>query len=140
MARAQEGDRVRIVYSCSLDDGTIYDFQENRDPLEFTIGEGETIPALERGVVGLRPGERRTLKIPASAITGVSLETVAERLHVPELPAEISGVSRQLDIGPGGEGDIAEVLVPGISGAKYSLAGREITFDLLLVEIVEKVE
>jgi peptidylprolyl isomerase len=138
MLRAEEGDRVSIVYSCRLDDGTVYDFEENRDPLEFTIGEGETIPALEHGVVGMEPGERRSITVPASAVTGVSLSMVAERLHVRELPAEVSGVSRALDIGPGAEGDVAEVLVPAVAGAKYSLAGRDLVFDIRLVGIIEK--
>jgi peptidylprolyl isomerase len=138
MAAAQEGDTVRIIYSCRLDDGTVYDFGENRDPLEFTIGEGTTIPALERGVVGMEPGERRSIRMPASAVTGLTLQKISERLHVRELPAEVSGVSMQLDIAPGGEGDVAEVLVPGVSAARFSLAGRDLTFDVLLVEVVEK--
>ena len=140
MGAAQEGDRVRVLYEVILDDGTVFDFQENRDPLEFTIGEGEVLPLLEREVVGMEPGETKRIRVPASDITGVTLDRITTDLGVKELPAEVTNIPLGTDIGPGPNGDITTVLIPGLERAKYSLAGKDITLELKLVVIEERIE
>lgn len=140
MPRAQEGDLVRIVYQCRLDNGTVFDFEETRDPLELTLGEGETIPLFDRAVIGMEPGETKTLRVPASALTGVSLETISQKLGVKEIPGEVTSFKTGLDIGPGPDGDLTTVLVPGLANVKFSLAGEDVTFEVKLVEIVERRE
>lgn len=138
MAPATSGDTVRITYSCFTDDGTVYDYEESREPLEFTIGEGATIPRLEEAVVGMEPGDVRQVRIAASEITGVTLDRMARALGLREVPGEVTRVSRQIDIAPDAEGDVAEILVPGVAGAKYSLAGKNLTFEIRLLEITER--
>lgn len=138
MAPARTGDTVRITYSCFTDDGAVYDYEERREPLEFTIGEGSTIPRIEEAVVGMEPGETRQVRIPASEITGVTLDRMASALGLREVPGEVTKISRQIDIAPDAEGDVAEVLVPGVAGAKYSLAGKDLTFEIRLLEITER--
>lgn len=138
MAPATMGDTVRITYSCFTDDGAVYDYEESREPLEFTIGEGSTIPRLEEAVLGMEPGETRQVRIPASEITGVTLDKMASALGLREAPGEVTRVTRQIDIAPDAAGDVAEVLVPGVAGAKYSLAGRDLTFEVRLLEITQR--
>jgi hypothetical protein len=64
---ADEGRRVRINFICKLEDGTISDIAL-RDPLEFVIGQGNTLPSLETGVLGMRAGDCRTIRIPAAEV------------------------------------------------------------------------
>ncbi|HEU0022681.1 MAG TPA: FKBP-type peptidyl-prolyl cis-trans isomerase, partial [Dehalococcoidia bacterium] len=70
MAAAQKGDRVKVHYTGKLDDGTVFDSSEGGTPLEFTLGQGQVIPGFDRGVVGMKPGESRTLKIPVDQAYG----------------------------------------------------------------------
>jgi len=64
MQGVKEGDTVIISYIGRLEDGTVFDSTENRNPLEFTLGEGELIPGLEQGILGMMPGESKTIVIP----------------------------------------------------------------------------
>jgi len=64
---AEEGKRVTISFICKLEDGTISDIAV-RDPLEFVIGQGNTLPSLETGVLGMEPGDCRTIRISGAEI------------------------------------------------------------------------
>ncbi len=65
MARVKEGDTIVIQYIGRLEDGTVFDSTEGKNPLEFTVGEGEVVPGLEKGVIGMAPGESKSIVIPA---------------------------------------------------------------------------
>lgn len=39
MSQAKTGDTVHIHYTGHLDDGTVFDTSEDREPLSFEIGE-----------------------------------------------------------------------------------------------------
>jgi len=53
-----------------LDDGTVFDTSTDRDPLQFTIGEGQVIPGFEKAIIGMNPGESKTAKVPANKAYG----------------------------------------------------------------------
>ncbi len=64
---AEEGKRVSINFICKLEDGTISDIAL-RDPLEFVIGQGNTLPSLEMGVLGMKAGDCRTIRVSAAEV------------------------------------------------------------------------
>ncbi|MCH7745949.1 MAG: FKBP-type peptidyl-prolyl cis-trans isomerase, partial [Chloroflexi bacterium] len=70
MAQASSGDSVRIHYTGRLNDGTVFDSSREREPLEFTIGQHQVIPGFENGVIGMEPGESKTVEIPADQAYG----------------------------------------------------------------------
>lgn len=70
---ADEGTKVTIRFICRYEDGTIYDFVE-RDQLEFIVGEGYTIPSLEKGVIGMHPGDFRIIRISAAELAEYPFE------------------------------------------------------------------
>lgn len=63
-----------------------YNTTANCDPLQFTIGEGQIIPRFERAVIGLEPGESKTIKVPADEAYGPHREelvVVIDQSHIP---------------------------------------------------------
>src|SRR6201999_3628584 len=64
MSQVKEGDNISIHYVGTLDDGTVFDSSEGREPLSFTVGSGEVIPGFDEGVRGMDVGETREIQIP----------------------------------------------------------------------------
>lgn len=64
-AEAHIGDTIRVHYTGSLPNGTVFDSSRPRGaPLEFRIGSGQVIRGFDRGVTGMRIGGVRKVVIP----------------------------------------------------------------------------
>ena len=82
MERAKTGDRVTVHYTGRLEGGEVFDSSECQEndcgcdsgPMEFVIGDGQVIPGFEQGVVGMSPGEEKTVTIPASEAYGERMD------------------------------------------------------------------
>ncbi|MBE9182315.1 peptidylprolyl isomerase [Oculatella sp. LEGE 06141] len=141
MTQAKQGDTVTVHYTGKLDDGTVFDSSANRDPLQFSIGEGNVIPGFEQAVMGMSPGESKTAIIPADQAYGPHYQEmvlVVDRNQIPDnLPVEIG---QQLQIRQQG-GQTIPVMITEVSEAQvtldanHPLAGEDLTFDIQLVEI-----
>lgn len=141
MAQAKSGDTVRVHYTGRLDDGSVFDSSEGREPLEFVLGAQQVIPGFEEAVDGLSPGEERTVDIPADRAYGPRREEMVLTVDRDQFPDEIRPeVGQQLQMSQ--EGQVAIVTVTGVSDrevtldANHPLAGKDLTFDVQLVEIV----
>ena len=63
---AENGQRVTVHYEGRLADNTVFDASKPRgQPFSFTIGAGQVIQGWEKGVAGMKVGEKRRLTIPA---------------------------------------------------------------------------
>ncbi len=63
---AKNGDTVFVHYTGKLTDGSIFDSSHNPgrgEPLDFVLGSGRVIPGWEKGVLGMKVGEKRVLTI-----------------------------------------------------------------------------
>ena len=87
MAEAKSGDAVRVHYTGKLDDGTVFDSSADRPPLELTLGEEQVIPGFEQALIGMAPGDSKTVTIPADQAYGphdADLVMAFEREGFPE--------------------------------------------------------
>jgi len=141
MQKIKSGDTVRIHYTGRTDDGTEFDSSAGKDPLEFTVGEGEIIPGLEKGVMDMELGEKKTLTIPADDAYGKYNEElripVARDLLPPDLDPFI-GLELVMNMQDGSTFPVRVVEVQEASitvDANHPLAGENLTFDLEVVDI-----
>jgi|YelNatPaOPRAMG01_1025707.scaffolds.fasta_scaffold24503_4 peptidylprolyl isomerase len=142
MTQAKEGDTVKVHYTGKLEDGTIFSSSADSEPLEFTIGLGQIIPGFEKAVIGMNPGETKTVSVPAEEAFGPHLDelviVVQKYLLPPDLNPQIGDhlQIRQPD------GQIMAVTVIDSSeltvtlDANHPLAGKDLTFDIQLLEFV----
>ena len=118
----EKGDAVSVHYVGKLDDGTVFDtsekeeameagiYNEMRDyePLKFTVGAGQMIKGFDEGVVGMKAGEEKILKIPPEEAYGEYVEEYAR-----ELPRDavdfVPEVGMQLATETGLRGTVTEV-------------------------------
>ena len=90
MATAQNGDTVRVHYTGTLDSGERFDSSEGRQPLEFTLGEGQIIPGFETAVRGLAPGESCSTRIEAADAYGERDESMVGALPRDQFPPDLT--------------------------------------------------
>ena len=142
MAQAKNGDTVTVHYTGRLEDGTVFDSSVNRDPLQFTLGEGLLIPGFEQAVLGMSPGKSKTAEVSADQAYGPHREEMVVEIDRQEFPPHFQPeVGQQLQI-PQSEGRVTRLIVTDVSeqkvtlDANHPLAGRDLTFDIHLLEIV----
>ena len=139
---AREGDTVRVHYTGKRDDGTEFDSSAGGEPLKFTIGMGQVIPGFEEAVIGMKPGESKTVEIPVDKAYGPRDEELVMEVEREKLPPEVKvevGESFQMRQ-EGGRTvkfkitDVSESTVT-LDG-NHALAGKDLTFEIELVEIL----
>jgi FKBP-type peptidyl-prolyl cis-trans isomerase 2 len=142
MAQAKQGDTVRVHYTGTLNDGTVFDSSQGRDPLEFTVGQGRVIPGFEQAVVGMDLGESRTTNIPVPQAYGPRDEKLIMRIDRQQVPADVElAVDDQVQLRRR-DGGMAIATVTEITEStvtldgNHPLAGKDLTFDIELVEIL----
>ncbi len=97
MATIESGKTVSLNYTGKFEDGHVFDssLQEGRAPLNTVLGNGNLIPGFEKGLVGLKEGDKKTIEIPPTEgygeyldglVTTVAGSAVPERA-VAKLPA-----------------------------------------------------
>lgn len=142
MAQATSGDTVRIHYTGTLTDGTVFDSSEGRGPLEFIVGIGQVIPGFDRAVEGMTTGETQTVEIPAEEAYGPLREEMMLSVSPDQFPEGMEPeIGQQLQLSqPDGEtvvvrvADIADDAV--LLDANHELAGKDLTFEITLEEVV----
>jgi len=140
-ASAKNGDTVKVHYTGTLEDGTVFDTSVEQEPLEFTLGEGQLIPGFEQAVIGMKVGESKTVTIPTEEAYGPPSDNLIVEAGRDQFPEDFEPViGQQLQMAqPDGRTSI--VLVVGFSettvtiDANHPLAGEDLTFEIELVEI-----
>jgi peptidylprolyl isomerase len=141
MAQAQNGDAVKVRYTGKLHDGTIFESSEERDGLEFQLGGQQILPGVEKAVVGMSVGESKTITIAASDAYGPHRPELTVAVKRSDLPDDIEPeVGRQLVVRqPSGKASrvtVTDVDEESVTlDGNHPLAGKDLTFDLQLLEI-----
>jgi len=64
MTIVKKGDKVKVEYTGMLEDGTVFDSSKHHDgPLEFEVGGGQIIKGFDDGILGMKPGDEKEIKL-----------------------------------------------------------------------------
>lgn len=141
MQQVKKGDVVKVHYTGKLTNGEQFDSSTGREPLEFIVGAGQMIKGFDKAMPGMSVGQKKTVNIPPDEGYGEKIEEAIiefPRENVPaDMPLEI-GMSLELRSESGQPipvtiEDIREDVI--VLDANHSLAGKELVFDIELVEI-----
>ena len=139
--QAKQGDTVNVHYTGKLDDGTVFDTSVGGEPLQFTIGGSEVIPAFEQATVGMNPGESKTIRILSSEAYGPHREEMMLVADRTKFPADFQPEPGQHLQIRRDDGYMFFVTVVGVSessvtlDANHPLAGKDLTFEMQLVKV-----
>ncbi len=144
MQQVKSGDKIKVHYHGKLNNGETFDSSQGREPLEFEVGSGMVIKGFDDGVTGMTVGEKKTINIPFVEAYGPSNHEM-----VIDMPKDRFPEDMELEVGmplmmSNGGGQNFQVVVTEIKedavmlDANHPLAGKDLIFDLELVEIVNK--
>jgi peptidylprolyl isomerase len=153
--QAKVGDTVKVHYSVSFTDGTEFQSTRNTTPLEFTIGNGEVIPGFDEAVIGMSPGDTKTVTVPPEKGYGPYRQEMVNTISTDGVKATLQELQQA--------GNLREVIIPGLDPVytwqrddgtigylrfsnitpetttvdeNHPLAGKDLVFTITLVEIV----
>jgi peptidylprolyl isomerase len=142
MAEAKSGDTVRVSYTGKLDDGTVFDSSQDKEPLEFTIGKNRLIQGFETGVIGMTQGQSKTIRIQSDQAYGPYRTEALIRLHRSQFPDDIEPQVGQRLNATCADGYTMTVTVAEVTDStvtldsNHLLAGENLTFDVELIKIL----
>lgn len=139
----EAGDYIKVHYTGTLDDGSVFDSSEGREPLDFTAGAGQMIKGFDAAVIGMKVGEVKTVTIPAEDAYGLHSDEYVLTFSKDELPEDMDPkIGDQLQLTQS-NGRVMTVPVVDVTettvtvDANHSLAGKDLTFEIELVEITK---
>ena len=138
---ASDGDTVRVHYTGTLADGTMFDTSREREPLEFIMGKGKMIPGFEEATRDMQVGQVKTVTIPAEKAYGPYHDEMVVAVPREQLSADLSPVIGQRLQMQQTEGGYTIVIVTEVTettitvDANHPLAGKDLIFEIELVEV-----
>jgi peptidylprolyl isomerase len=132
----KKGDKVKIQYTVSLTDGTVFKESKPGKPLEFTVGSDQMPRGLDKAVFGMELREEKKVTVKAKDAYGMRNEDLVMRFVRSDLPRsfepEIGNVVKIQNI-PGTIVKIDEENV--FLDGNHPLAGKDVVFDIRIVGI-----
>jgi peptidylprolyl isomerase len=139
----QSGNTIKIHYHGRLNDGTVFDSSNGRSPLEFTVGSGSVIKGFDEGVKGMSVGDKKTIEIPFLEAYGAEDPSMIIEFPKDQLPEDLQPEPGMQLTMNNAAGDQFPVVVTEVNpdsivlNANHPLGGKDLIFDLELVEIAD---
>jgi FKBP-type peptidyl-prolyl cis-trans isomerase 2 len=141
LSKAKNGNTVRIHYIGKTGDDTVFGTSKPGEPLEFEIGSGAVLSALEECVIGMKEGEKRTITVPPEEAFGFRRNDLVSVVFKSEFPDHITPtLGQHLQVNEGG-GRIVDAMVTGITedmvvlDANHPMAGKTLKFEIEMIKI-----
>ena len=134
----EKGSKVTVHYTGKLTDNEVFDSSTGKEPLEFTVGEGQLIPGFEQGVMGLNTGDKKTIELEPEQAYGPVREDLINEVPKQNLPEGVEvgqALQAQTEQGPVRVTVVELNEEIGKVDANHPLAGKKLIFDLEVVEV-----
>jgi len=141
MSEAKSGDTVKVRFTGRLENGEVFTRSEDENPVELILGTGQLIEGFEKGVMGMKVGETKTITIPPEQGYGSRQDELMVEVDRRDLPDHITpAVGKALKVRRHDGEDIHLIIMDMNEDtitldANHPLAGITLFFDLELVAI-----
>jgi len=136
----KEGSKVKVHYTGKFENNEVFDSSKEREPIEFVVGEGNLIKGFENAVMGMEPGQNKTVTINAEEGYGERRKDLVQEIEKEKVPENVAvGQNLQANT-PGGPINVEVVEVKEntvVLDANHPLAGKNLIFDIEVVETSE---
>lgn len=135
----EQGDFVHVHYRGMLEDDSVFDTSEGREPLGFEAGAGDVIKGFDEAVMGMRVGETKRVVIPPEEGYGPWRPELLQQ--VDRAAAGDAIVLPGMQVRMHSEDDDVEGVVTDVGDDTFTvdvnhpLAGKVLTFEITVVEV-----
>ncbi len=139
MSKVTDGSKVKVHYTGKLNDGTVFDTSKEREPLEFTVGQGQVIPGFEDAVKGMETGDCKNVTLDCEQAYGQRRQDMILDVPRDKFPAEIPAKEGQQLMLRHPEGQEFPAFIVEIKDdvitldANHPLAGEDLNFEIELL-------
>ena len=137
----KKGDRIKVQYTGTLQDGTIFDKSKEEEPLEFTVGSGQIIPGFDKAVEGMKLNEEKKVTLKPEDAYGKRDETAIREFPKSSLPENFKPekgmvIRLQDQTGRAIPGTVTDITENNITiDLNHPLAGKDLTFNIKVIGI-----
>lgn len=142
MAKAKNGDKVTVHYTGKFEDGIVFDTSLDGQPLSFELGNSHVIQGFNDAVVGMEPGESKTVTISPDKAYGDYKKELVIKIEKSKLPPDADPqIGQKLSANHSGNDTKINFTIVEIEDdvltldANHVLSGRNLVFDIELVEV-----
>lgn len=142
MSQVKDKDTVKVHYTGKLSSNDqVFDSSLEREPLEFTLGQGMLIPGFEKGIIDMKVNEKKTIDIPKDEAYGDVRDDLFHKVSKEQLPEEIKPEVGMGLVSKNPDGSEQQLRVSAVNDdhivvdANHPLAGHDLTFDIEVIEI-----
>ena len=142
MIQVTVNSTVKVHYTGKLADGEVFDTSDGKEPIEFTLGQGQLIPGFEKGLIDMKLNEKKTINMTKDEAYGEVNETLIQEVKKTDLPQDMEPKVGMGLVSKSPEGQEINLMVVEVKeetiviDGNHPLAGRDLIFDLEVVEII----
>nr|AOE10685.1 FKBP-type peptidyl-prolyl cis-trans isomerase [uncultured bacterium] len=141
MNQVTVNSKVKVHYTGKLANGEVFDTSDGKEPIEFTLGQGQLIPGFEKGLIDMKLNEKKTINMTKDEAYGEVNETLIQEVKKTDLPQDMEPKVGMGLVSKSPEGQEINLMVVEVKeetiviDGNHPLAGRDLIFDLEVVEI-----
>lgn len=141
MTKVTENATVEVHYTGTLTDGTVFDSSKDREPLKFTLGQGQLIPGFEAGIMEMAVNEKKIIQIPSAEAYGERNDEMMHEVQKSQLPQEIEPAVGMPLVSQTPDGQEMHFIIADVKDetivvdGNHPLAGKDLTFEIEVISI-----
>lgn len=141
------GSTVTLLYTGKLEDGTVFGFADEKEPMQFQTGMDMAIDGFEKAILEINNvGEKKTFIVGEYEAYGEYLEDYTAIIPLEQIPVRDVTVGKRIWLSSADDGAPMPATVLKIEGGEvtfdlnHPLAGKSLTFDVEILEIEDPPE
>ena len=143
MKFVKERDKVHILCEAKLEDGTVFYKNDEKNILEFVVGEGKFFPAVENAIRDMKEGETKTILLEPEDAYGPYNDGLVVNASKDSFRSDKNmGIGSKVKIKTPSGKMILGIIIEVNDGTftvdfNHPLAGKRIMFTVTIVTVVE---
>lgn len=135
-AVVKKGDKISVFYKGTLEDGTVFDSNEGKEPLKFEVGAGQVIKGFDDAVVGMKVGETKNISLPPEDAYGQPKDELVLKVPKKQFADQKVEAGMGVQSDRGHRGMVKKVGDEDVTiDFNFPLSGKTLNFEIKVVGI-----